>query len=211
VIRPGRRLTANPRNFSLIATATAARAKPAPLPAAAARAPSRSAQAWRTPWASAWVSASWRRRAPASGRPRAHRRQLDKHRIGHQPRRRAFAFAGGVAAAVGRRHDADRHVLRLIARKREAHGEFVGRHRERAGCAAGLAERGLGLGAGRLGFELHGGRRRCALGQIELHPARQTRTCGEAEAAGCNCDDPFHGQSHSGGPKAAFTHTRSGG
>ena len=101
------------------------------------------------------------------------------------------------ASWFGRGHHPHRHGLRLIARQREAHREFAGRHRLRAGGPAGLAQRCPGLGAGRLGFELHGGCRRRRFHEarrVELHPARHARASGKAECAGCNRDNSFHGQ-----------------
>ena len=133
----------------------------------------------RAPWRSAPAAArAWAFSSPgqASGPPgRPRRLQFDKDRVRHEALRPPRSLRSASTS-----HHPHRHGLRLVARQREAHGEFVGRHRERAGGPAGLSERCPGLGAGRLGFELHGGcrgRRLHEARRIELHPARHARAC----------------------------------
>jgi hypothetical protein len=114
--------------------------------------------------------------------------QFDKDRVWHEAR-------GIGIAAISRSHHPHRHGLRLVAGKREAHREFVGCRRQRARGSAGLSQRCLGLGPGRLGLELHGGcrgRRLHEARRIKLHPARQARASSKAQGAGCNCDNSFH-------------------
>ena len=115
------------------------------------------------------------------------------------------------ASAVVRR-TSHRNGLRLVARQGKAHGEFVGGHRQRAGRPAGLPERGPGFGAGRLGFELHGGRRGRRFHEarrVELHPVRQAGACRRGPTAGCNGDYSFHDNTvRSCGPTAALHYTR---
>ena len=111
----------------------------------------------RAPWRSAPARGAGLGFFFAGGGLLGRRRPAPPAAIRQRPGSAPGAGRVGSGRPLGRGHHPHRNGLRLIAGQREAHGEFVGRHRQRAGGPAGLAERGLGLGAGRLGLELHGG------------------------------------------------------
>ena len=120
-------------------------------------------------------------------------RKFDKDRVRHETRSGGLTF--GAAVTLVRSHRAHRNRLRLVARQREAHREFAGAHRERAGSSAGLAKRRSRLGAGRLGLELHaraGGRRFQEARRVELHPTGQAGACRKTQSARDNRDNSFH-------------------